>query len=725
MRRVGRVVAAAAVTMSMVVAATAPAVADDGAGLLTVVVDKDCAQVTVDDCDFVRPWVTIEDADGVVHGSGSLFTTTWLPSDGVEAENAFSADGLEPGDYFVTVHDEADDALAADHVPVTVGDGPQLLRVAYQPQPSASVTVRVTGVDGDVWGIGDAYLEAPDGTIRADYWGISSGDVYTFRTRAFGQWRLRIDANPGPVGYLPTYYPGVADPDAAQLIDITPGAQLALSMEALPGGRITGRIDGPALDPQFARGVTLYTTDGRRAYGAPAWANGTGGQYVISGRSLDGAGIAPGSYLVKFEGGEGFASRYYDGADGSLNMAGATPVTLVGGEITENVDVTLTACGSISGRVTGLDQWPQMVLWDVSATNLDDDSSSRSSSRDEDGRFEITGLAPGRYSISAFGRSPYDPKTSATYFHGGDTTSGMTVTVEDCDSVVTGADIAVTMTNTVRPTLSGPPAVGTTISAKPGTWNVPNATYAYAWLRDGAAIQSATSSSYRPVAADAGHQLSARITARHVDYRDATSTTTPAKVLPGPAPRATSAPTVGGSAKFGSSLTAAPGKWSTSGVTVRYQWLRSGRAIPGASSSTYRITTSDVGSRLSAKVTATKSGYTSSSATTGSTAVVPKVKPTVTGTPAATRIRRTTTPKVAVTVKATGVSAPVGTVSVKIGTTTRKVSLTASNKGKIVVSLSRKRGPRTYPVVVTFTPSSTAARYLTAASASAHSIKVL
>lgn len=724
MGRAGRIVAAVVVSMSMVAASTAPAVADDGTGLLTVAVDKDCSQVAADDCDFVRPWVTVEDAAGVVHDSGSLFTTTWLPSDGVQAENAYSADGLEPGDYFVTVHDEADDAVAADHVPVTVGDGSQLLRVDYQPQPSASVTVRVTGVDGDIWGIGTANLEASDGTVRADYWGTSSGDVYTFRTRAFGQWRLRIDANPGPVGYLPTYYPGVANADAAELIDITPGAQLDFSMEALPGGRITGRIEGPALDPQFARGVTLYTTDGRHAYDADAWPTGTGGGYTISGRSLDRAGIAPGSYLLKFEGGEGFASRFYDGAGGSLGMDRAEPVTLVGGEITENVDVTLTACGSISGRVTGLDGWPQMRLWGISATNLDDDSSSRSSSRREDGTFEITGLAPGRYSVSAEGFS-YDPKISATYYHGGDTTSGTTVTVDDCDSAVTGADITVTMTNTVRPTLSGPPTVGTALSVKPGTWNVPNATYAYTWLRDSAAIPGATSSSYRPVAADLGHQLSVRVTARHDGYRDATSTTAPAKVLPGPAPRATSAPTIGGSAKVGSLLTATPGTWSTSGITVRYQWLRSGKAIPGASSSSYRITTSDVGARLSAKVTATKVGYTSASTTTASSAVVPQVRPTITGTPAATTIRRTTAPKVTVTVRATGVRAPVGTVTVKVGTTAKKVSLTASNKGKVVVTLPKKRGPRTYPVVVSFTPSSTAARYLTAASARAHSIKVI
>ncbi|MFI2294463.1 hypothetical protein [Isoptericola sp. NPDC019571] len=716
--------AAAVVSMSMVAASTAPALADDASGLLTVVVDKDCSQVAADDCDFVRPWVTVEDADGTVHGSGWLYDGTWLPSDGVQAENAYSADGLETGDYFVTVRDEADDAVAADRVPVTVGDGSQLLRVDYQPQPSASVTVRVTGIDGDVWGIGTANLEASDGTVRADYSGISSADVYTFRTRMFGQWRLRVDANAGRVGYLPTYYPGVADADAAELIDITPGAQLDLSLEALPGGRITGRIDGPTLDPQFARGVTLYTTDGRHAYDADAWPTGAGGGYVISARSLDRAGIAPGNYLVKFDGGEGFASRFYDGAGGSLGMNGATPVALVGGEITENVDVTLTACGSISGRVTGLDGWPQMRLWGISATNLDDDSSSRSSSRDEDGTFEITGLAPGRYSVSAEGFS-YDPKISATYYHGGDTTSGKSVTVQDCDSTVTGADIAVTMTNTVRPTLSGSPTVGTAVSVKPGTWNVPHATYSYAWLRDGAAIPGATSSSYRPIAADAGHQLSARITARHTGYRDATSTTTAAKVLPGPAPRATSAPTFGGSTKVGSLLTATPGKWSTSGITLRYQWLRSGKSIAGATASSYRITTSDVGARLSVRVTATKSGYTSASATTASTTVVPKVKPTVTGTPAAKTIRRTTAPKVAVTVKATGVSAPVGTVTVKVGTTTKKVSLTASNKGKLAVSLPKKRGPRTYPVVVSFTPSSTAARYLTAASARAHSIKVL
>lgn len=78
---------------------------------------------------------------------------------------------------------------------------------------------------------------------------------------------------------------------------------------------------------------------------------------------------------------------------------------------------------------------------------------------------------------------------------------------------------------------------------------------------------------------------------------------------------------VEGTAKVGKTLTAkvtglTPN--SNSGATYKYQWLRNGNPIDGAKSKTYKVTQGDVGKQLSVQVTATKSGYSKTTLTSGS-----------------------------------------------------------------------------------------------------------
>jgi hypothetical protein len=80
--------------------------------------------------------------------------------------------------------------------------------------------------------------------------------------------------------------------------------------------------------------------------------------------------------------------------------------------------------------------------------------------------------------------------------------------------------------------------------------------------------------------------------------------------------------TVTGSSLVGSTLRGKPGTWNTSGVTYSYRWLRDGQAISGATSATYKSATADVGHQLSLRVTATKTGWTSASATSKKTNTV-------------------------------------------------------------------------------------------------------
>lgn len=62
------------------------------------------------------------------------------------------------------------------------------------------------------------------------------------------------------------------------------------------------------------------------------------------------------------------------------------------------------------------------------------------------------------------------------------------------------------------PAVSGASRVGGILTGSPGSWSRP-ASHGFQWFRSGAAIAGATSSIYRPVAIDAGHALSLRVTA--------------------------------------------------------------------------------------------------------------------------------------------------------------------------------------------------------------------
>lgn len=85
------------------------------------------------------------------------------------------------------------------------------------------------------------------------------------------------------------------------------------------------------------------------------------------------------------------------------------------------------------------------------------------------------------------------------------------------------------------------------------------------------------------------------------------------------------APTITGTAKVGSTLALKRGTWSpTTGVKFTYRWYANGKAITGAKGAKYKITSGAAGKRITVKVTAKKSGLSSVTTTSATTAVVKK-----------------------------------------------------------------------------------------------------
>ncbi|MCR2824024.1 cell wall-binding repeat-containing protein [Microbacterium sp. zg.Y909] len=75
-------------------------------------------------------------------------------------------------------------------------------------------------------------------------------------------------------------------------------------------------------------------------------------------------------------------------------------------------------------------------------------------------------------------------------------------------------------------------------------------------------------------------------------------------------------PSISGKAVAGQILTAATGTWSPTPASFSYQWSRDGKAIAGATASTYRVTNDDATRRITVTVTANIPGYDAESRTT-------------------------------------------------------------------------------------------------------------
>ncbi|MGR0160188.1 hypothetical protein [Paenarthrobacter nitroguajacolicus] len=170
------------------------------------------------------------------------------------------------------------------------------------------------------------------------------------------------------------------------------------------------------------------------------------------------------------------------------------------------------------------------------------------------------------------------------------------------------------------PTISGTAAVGSTLTASPGTWTTGTA-LSYQWFRNGTAIAGATAATRVLAAADLGTNWTVRVTGTKAGYATATRESAPtAAVVAGTLVAPT--PTISGTLAVGSTLTANPGTW-TSGTTLTYQWYRSGVAIAGATAKTYKLVSADQADSMSVRVTGTKTGYTTVTKSSASTALIP------------------------------------------------------------------------------------------------------
>lgn len=255
---------------------------------------------------------------------------------------------------------------------------------------------------------------------------------------------------------------------------------------------------------------------------------------------------------------------------------------------------SISGTGAVGTSLTGsTGDWPEGVTfatqWMRNGSSAGDTDSSYTIVGGDLGRemtFRVVASKPGYTSVTA-------------------NSAGVTVT-------------AGTISPTGTPTISGTAAVGTTLTGSNGTW-ASGLTYATQWYRNGSSAGD-TDSSYTIVGSDLGQTIFYRVVGSRTGYTSVTADSASVTVVAGTiSPTAT--PTITGTATVKKTLTARTTGWMT-GLTYSYQWLRNSVPIVGATSSTYKLKTSDKKKRISVQVTATRLGYNAVTLTSGLTRAV-------------------------------------------------------------------------------------------------------
>jgi hypothetical protein len=212
------------------------------------------------------------------------------------------------------------------------------------------------------------------------------------------------------------------------------------------------------------------------------------------------------------------------------------------------------------------------------------------------------------------------------------TNAGAAVMADSAKAPIVAAVPVSAATPTLSPAAS--PAVdGTVLTCDPGSWtNSP--TFAYQWLRNGAPIGGATSSTYTVAAAtDSQKAIQCDVTAVGTEASAAAATKSVVGVS-NPSPLPPTSPMepiyVEGTHSVGSTLRCQGGQWDSATTGFSFQWLRDGDAIAGASESPYQLTAADLDASVQCQVTASNAGGSSIAISPSAATVTAAASPTAT-----------------------------------------------------------------------------------------------
>ncbi|MBU2111824.1 MAG: hypothetical protein KKE65_09210, partial [Actinobacteria bacterium] len=220
--------------------------------------------------------------------------------------------------------------------------------------------------------------------------------------------------------------------------------------------------------------------------------------------------------------------------------------------------------------------------------------------------------------------------------HGGFDVGEVTILVEEPEPAAE---------NTEPPSIDGSGVVGEELTGHDGAWTSTgepdgsDLTFDRQWMKDGSPIPGETGSTYTPVEADLGHELTFQVIASRPDADPVVATSDPVTVTDERAATNDVRPSISGSGEVGGTLFGDDGSWTSGGaadgsdLTFARQWLRNGSPIDGASGDAYTPGHGDVGSQITYQVTVSRAGADDVAATSDPVTVYRPVAAESTGLP--------------------------------------------------------------------------------------------
>jgi hypothetical protein len=174
---------------------------------------------------------------------------------------------------------------------------------------------------------------------------------------------------------------------------------------------------------------------------------------------------------------------------------------------------------------------------------------------------------------------------------------------------------------------------GVTLSSSELVFPVDGVTTVYSWesSKDGTTwvtIAGAKSSTYRVALTDSLRMLRVRARPSKAGHGTFNLVSDPVQVQEGNVIRLLGVPVISGDARVGGTLVTTTGTW-TEGALPLVQWLLNGRAIPGATGTTYVPLPTNAGDEISVRVTGNQSGKLDVVAETSAVTIAKGAAPTI------------------------------------------------------------------------------------------------
>ena len=332
---------------------------------------------------------------------------------------------------------------------ITIRGREEVTGVDFTLGAAATITGRVTD-QGTGFPVSNIQIDANlvDGSFGAG--GRTDFDG-RYALRGLVEGRYRVGVNPEDTGYVGEYYNDKLDWDDADFVTVGEGAEVAnVDFGLSRGATITGTvIDGETGQPIFDLEIRVIY-DGGDVCCAVSNFN---GEYAVS-------GVPEGAVDVEV-GGQAYVGQKRE-------------IIIDGPQEVRGFNFTLFTGATISGRVFDAESGgPLAGAW-IDA-QLDGGGGGFGTGADEEGRYALQALPPGRYIIQAELRSE---GYAATYFNDKPSYDRADVIDiagrEDVTDVHFGLSIGGTISGTVLDVATGIPVVGVEISAsheETGAWS--------------------------------------------------------------------------------------------------------------------------------------------------------------------------------------------------------------------------------------------------------------